>query len=111
MQSVSVRIFGFTWDRDFVASSISSSLRDRLDDAEATLDAGDTTGAEMLSPRRLIATQAEVDLARVGALINAPSTKPILVVALLGRHYIVDGHHRAAAAVLRGVNIAAVVVV
>ena len=72
-----------------------------------------------MSPRQLIATQAELDFKRLTELVNEPSTKPVLVVKLPSgwlspafayNYYILDGHHRVASARLRGVDVEAVVV-
>lgn len=121
--TVNITTFGIHWDRDFVASSIPAGLREQLDEAEVALDAAvtadDYPATTKLSPHQLIATQAELDFKRLTELVNEPSTKPVLVVRLPSgwlnpafayNYYILDGHHRVASAVLRGVYVEAVVV-
>jgi hypothetical protein len=130
--TVSITTFGIDYDRSFAASSISGPLREQLDEAESALECADeypnaSTGylvahpPTKLSPRQLVATQAELDFKRLTELVNEPSTKPVLVVKLrrgLGyrdpeggySYFILDGHHRVASARLRGVDVEAVVV-
>lgn len=121
-QIVSITAFGIDYDHSFVASSIPESLREQLDDAESALEDETAWPASVkLSPRQLVATQAELDFKRLTELVNEPSAKPVLVVKLrkgLGyrdpeggySYYILDGHHRVASARLRGVDVEAVVV-
>lgn len=123
--TVSITTFGIEYDHGFVASSIPASLQEHLDEVEVALNAAVTADdyptVVKLSPRDLVATQAELDFKRLTELVNEPSTKPVLVVRLpcagvcyagcLGyTHYILDGHHRVASARLRGVDVEAVVV-
>lgn len=123
--TVSITTFGIDYDHSFVASSIPASLQEQLDEVEVALDAAVTADdyptAVKLSPRQLIATQAELDFKRLTELVNEPSTKPVLVVRLPSgvwawpggiphKYYILDGHHRVASARLRGVDVEAVVV-
>lgn len=120
--TVSIITFGIDYDHSFAASSIPESLREQLDDAESALEDETAWPASVkLSPRQLIATQAELDFKRLTELVNEPSAKPVLVVKLRkGSHlqdrdnpspyYILDGHHRVASARLRGVDVEAVVV-
>jgi hypothetical protein len=120
--TVSIITFGIDYDHSFAASSIPESLREQLDDAESALEDETAWPASVkLSPRQLVATQAELDFKRLTELVNEPSTKPVLVVKLrkgLGyrdpeggySYYILDGHHRVASARLRGVDVEAVVV-
>jgi len=118
--TVSITTFGIDYDRSFVASSIPESLREQLDEAESALEYETIWPASVkLSPRQLIATQAELDFKRLTELVNEPSTKPVLVVKLPSgwlspafayNYYILDGHHRVASARLRGVDVEAVVV-
>lgn len=120
--TVSITTFGIDYDHSFAASSIPESLREQLDDAESALEDETAWPASVkLSPRQLVATQAELDFKRLTELVNEPSTKPVLVVKLrkgLGyrdpeggySYYILDGHHRVASARLRGVDVEAVVV-
>ena len=118
--TVSIITFGIDYDHSFAASSIPESLREQLDDAESALEDETAWPASVkLSPRQLVATQAELDFKRLTELVNEPSTKPVLVVRLLrdcglgpgNGHglYILDGHHRVASARLRGVDVEAVV--
>lgn len=121
-QIVSITAFGIDYDHSFAASSIPESLREQLDDAESALEDETAWPASVkLSPRQLVATQAELDFKRLTELVNEPSAKPVLVVKLrkgLGyrdpeggySYYILDGHHRVASARLRGVDVEAVVV-
>ena len=120
--TVSIITFGIEYDHSFVASSIPESLREQLDEAESALEDETAWPASVkLSPRQLVATQAELDFKRLTELVNEPSAKPVLVVKLrkgLGyrdpeggySYYILDGHHRVASARLRGVDVEAVVV-
>lgn len=120
--TVSIITFGIDYDHSFAASSIPESLREQLDDAESALEDETAWPASVkLSPRQLVATQAELDFKRLTELVNEPSAKPVLVVKLrkgLGyrdpeggySYYILDGHHRVASARLRGVDVEAVVV-
>ena len=120
--TVSIIAFGIDYDHSFVASSIPESLREQLDDAEAALEDKTAWPASVkLSPRQLVATQAELDFKRLTELVNEPSAKPVLVVKLPSgmwtwpggiphKYYILDGHHRVASARLRGVDVEAVVV-
>jgi hypothetical protein len=50
----------------------------------------------------LVATQRDFDPDHVQSLMTEPDAKPIDVVKYLGKYYIDDGHHRAAAAKFRG---------
>lgn len=54
----------------------------------------------------LIATQDRIDPAKAEAMAEAPegsgAGKPPVVVTIDGKHYVADGHHRAAAAWLKG---------
>jgi len=123
--TVSILTFGIDIDPNFIASSIPASLQEQLDEAEVALDAAvtadDYPATMKLSPRQLVATQAELDFKRLTELVNEPSTKPVLVVKLPCAgvcfegcsgytHFILDGHHRVASARLRGVDVEAVVV-
>lgn len=118
--TVSIITFGIDYDHSFAASSIPESLREQLDDAESALEDETAWPASVkLSPRQLIATQAELDFKRLTELVNEPSAKPVLVVKLPSgwlspafayNYYILDGHHRVASARLRGVDVEAVVV-
>jgi hypothetical protein len=123
--TISITTFGIEYDHGFVASSISASLQEQLDEVEVALDAAVTADdyptVMKLGPRQLIATQAELDFKRLTELVNEPSTKPVLVVRLprsvwkwpggvQHNYYILDGHHRVASARLRGVDVEAVVV-
>lgn len=120
--TVSITTFGIDYDHSFAASSIPESLREQLDEAESALEYETMWPASVkLSPRQLVATQAELDFKRLTELVNEPSTKPVLVVRIckgLGyrdpeggySYYILDGHHRVASARLRGVDVEAVVV-
>lgn len=118
--TVSIITFGIDYDHSFAASSIPESLREQLDDAESALEDETAWPASVkLSPRQLVATQAELDFKRLTELVNEPSTKPVLVVKLPSgwlspafayNYYILDGHHRVASARLRGVDVEAVVV-
>ena len=120
--TVSIITFGIDYDHSFAASSIPESLREQLDDAESALEDETAWPASVkLSPRQLVATQAELDFKRLTELVNEPSAKPVLVVKLrkgLGyrdpeggySYFILDGHHRVASARLRGVDVEAVVV-
>ncbi len=118
--TVSITTFGINYDHSFAASSIPESLREQLDDAESALEDETAWPASVkLSPRQLVATQAELDFKRLTELVNEPSTKPVLVVKLPSgwlspafayNYYILDGHHRVASARLRGVDVEAVVV-
>ena len=124
--TVSIIAFGIDYDHSLVASSIPESLREQLDEAESALEYETMWPASVkLSPRQLVATQAELDFKRLTELVNEPSTKPVLVVKLhkgFGMpvcgyrgldgysYYILDGHHRVASARLRGVDVEAVVV-
>ena len=120
--TVSITAFGIDYDHSFAASSIPESLREQLDEAESALEYETMWPASVkLSPRQLIATQAELDFKRLTELVNEPSTKPVLVVKLPSgmwmwpcgiphKYYILDGHHRVASARLRGVDVEAVVV-
>lgn len=113
--TVSITTFGIDYDHSFVASSIPESLREQLDEAESALEYETMWPASVkLSPRQLIATQAELDFKRLTELVNEPSAKPVLVVRLATMFetylYILDGHHRVASARLRGVDVEAVVV-
>lgn len=122
--SVSITNFGIEWDKHFVASSISKSLQEQIDEAEATFAAsasGNYPESEALNPALLIATQAELDFKRLTELVNEPSDKPVLVVRLPRgvwawpggvphSYYILDGHHRVTSAKIRGVKVRAVVV-
>lgn len=130
--TVSITTFGIDYDHNFVASSIPESLREQLDEAESALECADdypnaSAGylvahpPTKLSPRQLVATQAELDFKRLTELVNEPSAKPVLVVRLPSgvwawpggiphKYYILDGHHRVASARLRGVDVEAVVV-
>jgi hypothetical protein len=124
MNRITVRItaFGIDYDHSFAASSIPGPLREQLDEAESALEYETMWPASVkLSPRQLVATQAELDFKRLTELVNEPSTKPVLVVKLrrgLGyrdpeggySYFILDGHHRVASARLRGVDVEAVVV-
>jgi hypothetical protein len=119
-QIVSITAFGIDYDHSFVASSM--PLREQLDEAEACLEHETMWPASVkLSPRQLIATQAELDFKRLTELVNEPSTKPVLVVRLPSgvwawpvgiphKYFILDGHHRVVSARLRGVDVEAVVV-
>ena len=121
-QIVSITAFGIDYDHSFVASSIPESLREQLDEVESALEYETMWPTSVkLSPRQLVATQAELDFKRLTELVNEPSTKPVLVVKLrrgLGyrdpeggySYFILDGHHRVASARLRGVDVEAVVV-
>ena len=120
--TVSITTFGIDYDHSFAASSIPESLREQLDEAESALEYETMWPASVkLSPRQLVATQAELDFKRLTELVNEPSTKPVLVVRLPSgvwawpggiphKYYILDGHHRVASARLRGVDVEAVVV-
>jgi len=127
--TISITTFGIDYDHSFAASSIPGSLREQLDEVEVALDAAVTADdyptVTKLSPRQLVATQAELDFKRLTELVNEPSAKPVLVVRLhkgFGMpvcgyrspggysYYILDGHHRVASARLRGVDVEAVVV-
>jgi hypothetical protein len=120
--TVSIITFGIDYDHSFAASSIPESLREQLDDAESALEDETAWPASVkLSPRQLVATQAELDFKRLTELVNEPSMKPVLVVKLPSgvwawpggiphKYYILDGHHRVASARLRGVDVEAVVV-
>lgn len=123
--TVSITTFGIDYDHSFVASSITASLQEQLDEVEVALDAAVTADdyptVTKLSPRQLVATQAELDFKRLTELVNEPSAKPVLVVKLprsvwtwpggvQHNYYIHDGHHRVASAILRGVDVEAVVV-
>ncbi len=118
--TVSITTFGIEYDRSFAASSIPASLQEQLDEVESALEYETRWPASIrLSPRDLIATQAELDFKRLTELVNEPSTKPVLVVKLPSgwrspafayNYYILDGHHRVASARLRGVDVEAVVV-
>ena len=120
--TVSITIFGIDYDHSFAASSIPESLREQLDEAESALEYETMWPASVkLSPRQLVATQAELDFKRLTELVNEPSTKPVLVVRIckgLGYRdpeggyldYILAGPHRVASARLRGVDVEAVVV-
>lgn len=130
--TVSITTFGIDYDHSFAASSIPGALREEIDEAESALECADdypnaSAGyliahpTAKLSPRQLVATQAELDFKRLTELVNEPSAKPVLVVKLpcagvcyegcLGyTHFILDGHHRVASARLRGVDVEAVVV-
>jgi hypothetical protein len=120
--TVSITTFGIEYDRSFAASSIPASLQEQLDEVESALEYETRWPASIrLSPRDLIATQAELDFKRLTELVNEPSTKPVLVVKLPRRgwtwpggqqhdYFILDGHHRVASARLRGVDVEAVVV-
>lgn len=123
--TISITTFGIEYDHSFAASSIPATLQEQLDEVEVALDAAVTADdyptATKLSPRQLVATQAELDFKRLTELVNEPSTKPVLVVKLrkgLGyrdpeggfSYYILDGHHRVASARLRGVDVDAMVV-
>lgn len=93
--TVSIITFGIDYDHSFAASSIPESLREQLDDAESALEDETAWPASVkLSPRQLVATQAELDFKRPG---NGHGL------------YILDGHHRVASARLRGVDVEAVV--
>ncbi len=121
-QIVSITAFGIDYDHSFAASSIPGSLREQLDEVESALEYETMWPASVkLSPRQLVATQAELDFKRLTELVNEPSTKPVLVVRLPSgvwawpggiphKYYILDGHHRVASARLRGVDVEAVVV-
>lgn len=118
--TVSITTFGIEYDRSFAASSIPASLQEQLDEVESALEYETRWPASIrLSPRDLIATQAELDFKRLTELVNEPSAKPVLVVKLPSgwlspafayNYYILDGHHRVASARLRGVDVEAVVV-
>ena len=120
--TVSIITFGIDYDHSFAASSIPESLREQLDDAESALEDETAWPASVkLSPRQLVATQAELDFKRLTELVNKPSAKPVLVVRLPSgvwawpggiphKYFILDGHHRVASARLRGVDVEAVVV-
>ena len=120
--TISITTFGIEYDRSFAASSIPASLQEQLDEVESALEYETRWPASIrLSPRDLIATQAELDFKRLTELVNEPSTKPVLVVKLPRRgwtwpggqqhdYFILDGHHRVASARLRGVDVEAVVV-
>ena len=118
--TVSITTFGIEYDRSFVASSIPATLQEQLDEVEAALEYETRWPAPLkMSPRQLIATQAELDFKRLTELVNEPSTKPVLVVKLPSgwlspafayNYYILDGHHRVASARLRGCDVEAVVV-
>lgn len=120
--TVSITTFGIEYDRSFAASSIPASLQEQLDEVESALEYETRWPASIrLSPRDLIATQAELDFKRLTELVNEPSAKPVLVVKLPRRgwtwpggqqhdYFILDGHHRVASARLRGVDVEAVVV-
>lgn len=117
--TVSITTFGIEYNHGFAASSIPESLREQLDDAESALEDETAWPASVkLSPRQLVATQAELDFKRLTELVNEPSMKPVLVVRLPSgwvspafafNYYILDGHHRVASARLRGVDVEAVV--
>ena len=129
--TISITTFGIVYDHSFVASSIPASLQEQLDEVESAMGAADDfpnafAGLVLgkrttMSPRDLVATQADLDFKRLTELVNEPSTKPVLVVKLckgLGyrdpeggfSYYILDGHHRVASARLRGVDVEAVMV-
>jgi len=124
MNRITVRItaFGIDYDHSFAASSIPGPLREQLDEVESALEYETMWPASVkLSPRQLVATQAELDFKRLTELVNKPSTKPVLVVRLPSgvwawpggiphKYFILDGHHRVASARLRGVDVEAVVV-
>lgn len=112
--------YGLRFAADFRAAMIPAELMPALDELEAILDNWlDWNGSavwenERLDPSALEATQEHVIDRRVRELVSEPTDKPILVVTMSvgseDRLFILDGHHRAAAAKLRGVNVAAVVV-
>lgn len=116
--TISILVLGIDIDPRFLASSIPQDLREELDEVEVALDAAvtadDYPATTKLSPRLLVATQAELNFKRLTEFVNDPSTKPVLVVKLLRGvtyiNYILDGHHRVASARLRGVDVEAVVV-
>ncbi len=65
-----------------------------------------------VKPRELYATQATVERAKVAKLLGqsfsgGEDERQPYVVRVQGRHYLVDGHHRAAAALLRGEELGA----
>ena len=84
--TISITTFGIEYDHSFAASSIPATLQEQLDEVEVALDAAVTADdyptATKLSPRQLVATQAELDFKRLTELVNEPSTKPVLVVRL-----------------------------
>ena len=81
--TVSITTFGIVYDHSFVSSSISASLQEQLDEVEAALEHETLWPASIkMSPRDLVATQAELDFKRLTELVNEPSTKPVLVVKL-----------------------------
>ncbi len=112
--------YGLRFAADFQSVMIPAELMPALDELEAILDNWlDWNGSpvwenERLDPSALGATQEHVIDRRVRELVSEPTDKPILVVTMSvgseDRLFILDGHHRAAAAKLRGVNVAAVVV-
>jgi hypothetical protein len=118
--TVSITTFGLKYDHSFVASSILATLQEQLDEVKAALEHETLWPASIkMSPHKLIATRAKLDFKRLTELVNEPSTKPVLVVKLPSgwlspafayNYYILDGHHRAASARLRGVDVEAVVV-
>lgn len=55
---------------------------------------------ESLHPKDLHATQAWVDHGMTEDYAGSPSKRPVDVVRLNGRNFVMDGHHRAAAALL-----------
>lgn len=76
--TVSITTFGIDYDHSFAAS-----LREQLDEAESALECETMWPASVkLSPRQLVATQAELDFKRLTELVNEPSMKPVLVVRL-----------------------------
>lgn len=62
------------------------------------------SGVEDVAPGRLVATQKKLNPDRVKHYVDNPSHEPIEVMRWheRGPSYIFDGHHRAAAAKIRG---------